>query len=211
MNFFEQTYPFELLPLPYDYDALEPYIDAETLHYHHDKHLKTYVDNLNQALASYSEYHNMSLVELVKNYPSFPEPLKTAVQNNAGGVFNHNLYFYLLDGNGDIHQASELEKAIERDFSSFEQFKGTLETVALKQFGSGYGWMVKKSDGKLDVVATENQITPFFQKMTPLLPLDVWEHAYYLKYRNLRKDYINQWFHVINWTKVEQLYKQRDL
>lgn len=208
MKFLEQTYPFELLPLPYDYDALEPYIDAETLHYHHDKHLKTYVDNLNHALASYSEYQKMTLMELLKKYPSFPEPLKKAVENNAGGVFNHNLYFYLMGGNGDIHQAPELEKAIERDFSSFEQFKKALGTAALNQFGSGYGWLVKTADGTLNVVAIENQITPFLANLIPLLPLDVWEHAYYLKYKNLRKDYINQWFQVIDWTKVEELYKR---
>lgn len=208
MEFFEQTYPFRLLPLPYDYDALEPHIDAETLHYHHDKHLKTYVDNLNNALASYPEYQHMTLMELLKNYPSFPEPLRTQVQNNGGGVFNHNLYFYLMGGNGDIHQAPKLEKAIERDFSSFEQFKDALGNDALNQFGSGYGWLVKNKDGKLNVIPTENQITPLLTDLIPLLPLDVWEHAYYLKYKNLRKDYIDQWFHVIDWPKVELLYEQ---
>lgn len=208
MKFLEQTYPFELLPLPYAYDALEPYVDEETLHYHHDKHLKTYVDNLNQALSSYSEYQNMTLVELLKKYPTFPEPLRTAVQNNAGGVFNHNLYFYLMGGNGDIQQAPELNQAIEKEFSSFEQFKDTLTNAALKQFGSGYGWLAKQSDGKLYIVATANQITPFLENQTPLLPLDVWEHAYYLKYKNMRKDYIDQWFQVIDWTKVESLYKE---
>lgn len=208
MHFFDQTYPFALLPLPYGYDALEPYIDAETLHYHHDKHLKTYVDNLNHALSSYPEYQNMTLVELLKNYPSFPEELKTKVQNNGGGVFNHNLYFYLMGGDGDISKAPELEQAIKKDFSSFEQFQDMLGTAGLNQFGSGYGWLVKNKDGHLEVIPTPNQITPLLEDAIPLLPLDVWEHAYYLKYKNMRKDYIDQWFHVIDWPKVEEIYQK---
>ena len=208
MYFFDQTYPFALLPLPYEYDSLEPYIDAETLHYHHDKHLKTYVDNLNDALSSYPEYQNMTLMELLKNYPSFPEELKTKVQNNGGGVFNHNLYFYLMGRDGDISKAPELEQAIKKEFSSFEQFQNMLGTAAFNQFGSGYGWLVKNKEGHLEIISTPNQITPLLEDAIPLLPLDVWEHAYYLKYRNLRKDYIDQWFHVIDWPKVEEIYQK---
>ena len=206
-----EHYPFKLLPLPYSYNALEPYIDEETMHYHHDKHLKTYVENLNKALADYPEYHNMNLPTLIINVDQLPPAIQTAVKNNAGGVFNHNLYFNTLSPTKANNRPNgNIANAINSTFGSFEDFKTKLTDTAVGQFGSGYGWLVTTPEGYLRIIGLPNQDTPLPEGYMPLLPVDVWEHAYYLKYKNLRKDYVNNWFNLINWKVVEQLYNTRD-
>ncbi len=204
-----EHYPFKLVPLPYSYDALKPYIDSETMHYHHDKHLQTYVDNLNKALSNYPQYHNTPLYTLIEYSDYLPDEIKTAVINNGGGVFNHNLYFYTMRApiKNNIPD-NKIGKAINRDFGSFEKFKEIFTNKALGVFGSGYAWLVKCKNGKLKIIPTPNQNTPVMPDRTPILPLDVWEHAYYLKYKNLRKDYIEGWFNLINWDIVNKLYMQ---
>lgn len=206
-----ETYPFQLIPLPYSYNSLEPYIDEETLHYHHDKHLKTYVDNLNKALQQYPEYHNLNLPTLLVNYTQLPKEIQTAVYNNGGGVFNHNLYFATMrPPKQDNIPSGELSKAILNCFNTYAEFKELLTNTAVAQFGSGYGWLICSKDGKLSVIGLPNQSTPLDKGFLPLLPVDVWEHAYYLKYKNLRKDYVENWFNLINWPVVEKLYSTRD-
>ena len=194
-----EKYPFELLPLPYDYDALEPYIDAATMRFHHDKHLKTYVDNLNKALADYPQYQTWSLEALLKNLSDLPEGLRTAVRNNGGGVYNHKLFFALMAPAGQ-----EMPGEIAEVFGGAEQWKKDMKAAALGQFGSGFAWLVADSAGKMKIISLPNQDNPLSLGLFPILPLDVWEHAYYLKYQNLRGDYIDSWFHVINWSGVKE-------
>ncbi len=207
----ENKYPFELMPLPYEYEALEPYIDAETLHYHHDKHLKTYVDNLNNALKDYPELQNASLTTLLVNIEELPPAVQNAVRNNGGGVFNHNLYFSAMRSpREDNKPTGTLAERINKQFGSFEGFKNELAAKSIGQFGSGYGWLVTDKDGNLDIVSSPNQNTPIGMYVMPLVPIDVWEHAYYLKYKNLRKDYVENWFKLANWDYIEELYKNRE-
>lgn len=201
-----ENYKFELKPLEYQYNALEPYIDEETMHFHHDKHLQTYVDNLNKALENYPEYQKWSLDELVKNYQRLPKELQTPVKNNGGGVYNHNLFFELLSPDSKIDMSSTLAKQIEKDFGSFENFKQQFKNKALSVFGSGYAWLVKNIHGKLEIITTPNQDTPLPLNFCLILLLDVWEHAYYLKNQNRRNEYIDKWFNVINWHKAEERY-----
>ncbi len=206
----KESYPFELIALPYEYEALEPYIDAETLHYHHDRHLKTYVDNLNNILKDYPRLHSMNLPTLLVNIEVLPQEIQTAVRNNAGGVFNHNLYFSSMRSpREDNRPKGELAEKIDKAFGSFEGFKKELSQKSAGQFGSGYGWLVTHRDGSLCIMSTPNQNTPIGFGTMPLIPLDVWEHAYYLKYKNLRKEYIEGYFNLINWDHIEDLYKNR--
>ncbi|MDO4293654.1 MAG: superoxide dismutase [Eubacteriales bacterium] len=198
----QTTYPFQLPELPYAYEALEPYIDRETMHFHHDKHLKTYVDNLNKALEPYSQYHSWTLEQLLSRLSELPEGLQKAVRNNGGGVYNHDLYFDLMTP-GDQPVAEKVAEA----FGGADNFKKEMKAAALGQFGSGFAWLVKDASGSLKVIALPNQDNPLSQGLTPVLPLDVWEHAYYLKYQNLRGDYIDSWFHVVNWKAVEEALK----
>ncbi|WMJ22570.1 superoxide dismutase [Paludicola sp. MB14-C6] len=202
----QETYPFQLKPLNYSYNALEPYIDEETVRIHHDKHLKTYVDNLNKALQPYPEYHNLSLTQLVKNYMQLPTKLQTAVRNNAGGVYNHNLYFDIMNKPSNSTPQGLLEIAINNTFGSFDEMKNHIKAAALGQFGSGYAWLVVDSYGNLKVIPTPNQDTPLPQNTCPILIIDVWEHAYYLKYQNRRAEYIDNWWNVVNWNKVLENY-----
>jgi Fe-Mn family superoxide dismutase len=201
-----ENYKFELKPLPYEYNALEPYIDKETMHFHHDKHLKTYVDNLNKSLENYPCYQKWSLKELVKYYKRLPMQLQTPIKNNAGGVYNHNLFFELLSPESKLDMSSNLVKRIEKDFGSFENFKNQFKNIALSVFGSGYAWLVKDMHGKLSIITTANQDTPLPLKLCPILLIDVWEHAYYLKNQNRRNEYIDSWFNIINWGKAEERY-----
>lgn len=208
MIIISEHYPFELKPLPYAYDALEPYIGSETLHYHHDKHLQTYVDNLNKALAPYPQYHNTPLLSLIENADLLPCELKIKIIRNGGGVFNHNLYFYTMEPPKENNKPNnEVGAAIAEAFGSFDNFKNILSQKAADVFGSGYGWLVKEGDS-LKITSTPNQNTPITSIQKPLLPIDVWEHAYYLQYKNLRKDYIENWFKLINWEVVNKLYLQ---
>lgn len=193
----DRTYPFELPALPYSYDALEPYIDKETMHFHHDKHFKTYVDNLNKALEPYPQYHTWTLEELLQRLSELPEGLQNAVRNNGGGVYNHDLYFDTMGSGGQ-----DIPAAITDAFGGTEQFLKEMKAAALGQFGSGFAWLVSDASGSLRIVALPNQDNPLSQGLYPVFPLDVWEHAYYLKYKNLRADYIDNWFRTVNWNHV---------
>ena len=195
----KQTYPFTVMPMPYDYDALEPYMDAETLHYHHDKHLKAYVDNLNNILKDYPQYQNQTLEDLLTNLDDLPEDLRQGVMNNAGGVYNHQMFFSLL--HPPVNE-NPMEPYLTEAFGSYEKFVELMSENAMGQFGSGYAWLTVNPDKKLEVVKTPNQNNPISNGYIPILNVDVWEHAYYLKYKNLRKDYVTNWFHLINWPEV---------
>lgn len=201
-------YPFELRPLPYGYDALSPEIGEKTLHFHHDKHLQTYVDNLNKALADCPGFQHKSLEDILKNLGELPEAKRTAVRNNAGGVYNHYLYFDCMSGKGSAVDGA-LAQAMERSFGPFEEWKRQMKEAALGQFGSGYAWLVSDKDGSLSVTKTPNQDCPISQGLWPLLCVDVWEHAYYLDYQNRRADYVDAWFDLINWDFVRGRYETR--
>ena len=199
-------YPFQLEPLPYAENALASVIDAETLRLHHGAHLKTYVDNLNAALAPLTDFHQMSLEDLILNHGQLPPTAQMPVWNNAGGVYNHNLYFSLLAEKPGT-PSKTFSDALNAAFGSMEGFKTAMKTAAMAQFGSGYSWLVLDA-GKLTVIKTANQDTPLPSKLKPLLLIDVWEHAYYLKYRNLRASYLDAFWQIVNWDKISQLYDQ---
>lgn len=200
--FSKETYPFRLPELPYAYHALEPFIDQRTMYFHHDKHLKTYIDNLNKALEAYPEYQTWTLEELLTRLPELPEELRTPVRNNGGGVYNHEMYFHLMAPAGQPF-STEVAEA----FGGEDNWKHQMKAAALGQFGSGFAWLVRDTTGALKIIALPNQDNPLTIGLQPILPLDVWEHAYYLKHQNLRSDYIDDWFHVINWNAVEQRLK----
>ncbi|MDD5040720.1 MAG: superoxide dismutase [Patescibacteria group bacterium] len=187
--------------LSYEYDALEPYIDAETMHVHHDKHHVAYTTKLNAALEKYPEFYSKSPEEILRTIDTIPEDVRGAVRNNGGGHVNHALFWEIMGPHAGGEPAGDLKKAIERDFGTFEKFKKLFEEAATTQFGSGWAWLVV-SDGTLSVEKTSNQDTPLSSGRTPILALDVWEHAYYLKYRNLRPDYIKAFWSVVNWDAV---------
>ena len=194
-----------ILPdLPYAYDALEPYIDEETMHLHHDKHHNTYVTNVNAALAKHPEIGE-DLEKLLADVESIPADNRQAVINNGGGHLNHALFWELMTAE-ETAPSAELAADIDATFGSFEDFKAAFTTAATTRFGSGWAWLVVNKEGKLEVVSTANQDTPISEGKTPILGLDVWEHAYYVKYRNVRPDYIKAFFSVINWNKVNELY-----
>lgn len=201
-----EHYPFTLLPLPYAYNALEPYIDEETMRVHHDKHVGAYVDNLNKALEKYPEFHSWSLDKLLYNIASLPEEIQTKVRNNGGGVFNHNLYFSVLGPDRGTYPEGNFMNAVNKEFGSLDNFLKILKEKALSVFGSGYAYVVLNRNGKLMIITTKNQDTPLEQNLYPVLPVDVWEHAYYLKHQNRRADYIEDLFKVINWKRVEAVY-----
>ena len=198
-------YPFTLEPLPYAYDALEPVLDARTLSFHHDKHLQTYVDNLNKALEPLTDLHDRSLEALIAGLDDVPEESRAAVNNNAGGVYNHQLYFRCM-GNGGGRPTGALATAIDSAFGSFDQWKEEMKAAALHQFGSGWAWLIADAQGGMHILSTANQNTPLAYDVRPLLLVDVWEHAYYLQYQNRRADYVDNWFSVINWDVVARNY-----
>lgn len=202
-----EHYKFSLAPLPYDYSALEPYIDAETVYIHHDRHLKTYVDNLNLALQDYPNLQNLTLEELILNQKNLPEKVRQNIINNAGGVYNHNLYFSIMGRCSQNEPQGILRQFILNQYSSIENFKALLKKTALSQFGSGWGWLAACRPEGLKIISTANQNCPISINLFPIVPLDVWEHAYYLKYQNKRADYIDKWFNVINWKVVEKRFE----
>lgn len=239
-----ETYPFVARPLPYEYYALAPVLSMETLTYHHDKHYKTYVDNLNAALSDYPELQKMSLKELLIHLEELPAGVRTAVRNNGGGVYNHELYFDSMraindsdtgrtgsrqnvqgaEGNYtdapvqegrssfyDTEPAGPLADAINRDFGSYKGWKEKMKAAAVSKFGSGWAWLVTDADGKLSIVQTANQDVPDLAVYTPVLLVDVWEHAYYLQYQNRRADYVEGWFGLINWRKAQKRYEERNM
>lgn len=204
----EETYPFVVKPLPYEYDALVPVLDQETLHFHHDKHYKTYVDNLNAALSDYPEQQKLGLSDLLSQIDKLPAAIQTPVRNNGGGVYNHELYFDGMKSPVGQEPAGLLLEAIERDFGSFSQWKEQMKQAAVGKFGSGWAWLVTDKDGKLSIVQTANQDVPDLNKLIPILLVDVWEHAYYLQYQNRRADYVDGWFGLINWRKAQKRYEE---
>jgi Fe-Mn family superoxide dismutase len=199
--------PFTLPPLPYAYDALEPYFDAETMHLHHDKHHQTYVNNLNAAVAAHPELAGKSVDELVANLSTWPESAQTAVRNQGGGHANHSFLWPTL-GKGHAAPTGELAKAVDARFGSLSSFQDKLTTAALGVFGSGWAWLVKLPDGSVAIQITANQDSPLTVGLKPLLTVDVWEHAYYLKYQNRRPEYVKAFFHVINWDYVSGQFAQ---
>ena len=203
-----QHYKFVNTPLPYSYNAMEPYIDEKTMYLHHDKHLQTYIDNLNNALSQYPEFQTWKLDKLIVNVTSFTTALQTAVTNNRVGVFNHQFYFSNLTNPAPSQPVGLLAESINMEFGSFQDFQNQFKTAALSVFGSGYAWLVVNAVGQLAIITTKNQDTPLPLGMCPVLNLDVWEHAYYLKHYNLRGDYIDDWFHVVNWKNANSSYRR---
>ncbi len=197
---------FQLPALPYPTNALEPYIDAQTMEIHHGKHHAAYVNNLNAALEGHADLQNKSIEELLRNIDSVPEAIRTAVRNNGGGHANHTLYWEIMTPGGAKEPSGELAEAIKAAFGSFESFKDEFAKAGAGRFGSGWAWLVVTKDGKLAVYSTANQDSPLMQGDTPILGMDVWEHAYYLKYQNRRPEYIQAFMNVINWDKVAERY-----
>lgn len=194
---------YTLPDLPYGYDALEPYIDVETMHLHHDKHHNTYVTNLNAALEKYPELAEQSIEELVTNLNEVPEDIRTAVRNNGGGHANHSFFWKIMAPNAGGEPTGAIKDAIDEAFGSFEKMKEEFKTAATGRFGSGWAWLVW-NNGKLEITSTANQDSPLTDGMTPIIGLDVWEHAYYLKYKNVRPDYIAAFWDVVNWEQANK-------
>lgn len=193
---------FELPPLPYTEDALEPYIDARTMSIHHDKHHAAYTNNLNAALEGHPDLAGKSIEELLGDLNAVPEAIRTAVRNNGGGYANHNLFWEIMGPSGGGEPMGELAAAIDQAFGSFSAFKEQFAKAAATRFGSGWAWLSVGQNGQLAVTSTPNQDTPLMEGQTPVLGLDVWEHAYYLNYQNRRPDYVAAWWNVVNWDSV---------
>ncbi len=199
---------FELPPLPYDYSALEPHIDTQTMQLHHDKHHQAYVTNLNNALQGLSQFDGVSIEDLMRRINEVPENVRTAVRNNGGGHVNHSMFWQIMKPNGGGEPTGALAEAIAATFGSFDQFKATFKDNGVKRFGSGWTWLVVNQSGQLQALSTANQDSPFMEGMYPVMGNDVWEHAYYLKYQNRRPDYLDAWWNVVNWDEVTRRYQQ---
>jgi Fe-Mn family superoxide dismutase len=198
----------ELKPLPYAYDALEPFIDTQTMQLHHDKHHAAYVTNLNAALEKHPDLAGKSLESLLSDLNSVPEDIRTAVRNHGGGTWNHDFFWMIMAPKAGGEPKGALAKALEASFGSFANFKVEFEKAALGRFGSGWAWMVKKG-GNLVILSSANQDTPLSDGLLPVLALDVWEHAYYLKYQNRRADYVSNWWHVVNWDEADRRFSSK--
>lgn len=199
---------YKLPELNYSYDALEPHFDKETMEIHHTKHHQGYTNNLNAALDKHPELKDKDLELILKDINSVPEDIRVAVRNNGGGYLNHKLFWETLAPASNQAPSGDLKEAMDSAFGSFDSFKEKISTAAASRFGSGWAWLVLKEDKTLDVISTANQDNPLMDGLRPLLGIDVWEHAYYLKYQNKRPEYITNWFSLINWAKVEELYKE---
>lgn len=192
-----------LAPLPYDYAALEPYIDTQTMQLHHDKHHAAYVNNLNTALADYPDLQTKTVEELIRDLDAVPEAIRTAVRNNAGGHANHTMFWQIMGPNGGSPTGA-IADAIVSTFGDFDRFKQQFNQAGVKQFGSGWVWLVVNPEQKLEIVTTPNQDSPLTMGSQPILGNDVWEHAYYLKYQNRRPEYLDAWWNVVNWEEINR-------
>ena len=199
---------FTLPKLPYSYTALEPLIDAKTMEIHHTKHHQTYIDKLNTALEKYPELQAKSVEELLRDFAALPAEVKTAVQNHGGGHANHSLFWTILTPDSKGEPEAKLLTSIAQTFGSFEAFKSQFSDAAINRFGSGWAWLVVKADKTLEVRSTANQDSPLMDGVTPILGLDVWEHAYYLNYQNRRPDYITSFWGIVDWVEVERRFQQ---
>ncbi|PSL42312.1 Fe-Mn family superoxide dismutase [Salsuginibacillus halophilus] len=197
----------QLPELPYDFNALEPHIDEETMKIHHGKHHNTYVTKLNAALEGHDELAAKSVEDLIKDLDSVPENIRTAVRNNGGGHANHKLFWTILSPNGGGEPTGDIGDAIKSNWGSYEAFKEEFKNTALGRFGSGWAWLVVNENGGVEIQDTLNQDSPLMEGKTPILGVDVWEHAYYLKYQNRRPDYVDAFFELINWDEVNQRFK----
>ncbi len=206
--FYKATYPFTVPKLPYAFDALEPYIDKKTMEVHHNKHHQGYVNNLNNALKGHKDLHNKTLFELLSNLNKLPHEARAAIRNHGGGHFNHSLFWTVMTPNAQQRPSGKLAEKINETFGSFETMQDEFNKKAKTVFGSGWAWLVTDKKGNLSVLATHNQDSPLEENLIPILGLDVWEHAYYLKYQNKRGDYISAWWHIINWPTVQRYYSK---
>ena len=197
----------QLPPLPYDFGALEPHIDAQTMQIHHDKHHGTYVTNLNAAVEKHPELGSKSAEDLIKNLNAVPEDVRTAVRNNGGGHVNHSMFWQIMAAKAGGEPSGKVGDAIKQTFGSFAEFQTKFNDAGTKRFGSGWVWLVRTKDGKLDIISTANQDNPMMEGHWPIMGNDVWEHAYYLKYKNVRADYLKAWWNVVNWNEVDKRFK----
>ena len=197
---------YKLVSLPYSYGAVEPYIEAQIMELHHSKHQQAYVDGLNLALQNFPELEQKPLISLLQDLNAVPESIRTAVRNHGGGVENHMFFWDCMMPKGGGQPRGPVAQGIKESFGTFEAFQDQLNTAGKSRFGSGWAWLVVNKQGRLVVMSTANQDTPLSEGLTPILGLDVWEHAYYLQYFNRRADYITAWWHLINWKKVEERY-----
>ncbi|MGK7932270.1 MAG: superoxide dismutase [Microcystaceae cyanobacterium] len=198
--------PYNVIPLPYDFKALEPYIDGKTMEFHYGKHYVGYTRNLNKAVNSYPELRNQSAEALLSNFEDLPRQIKTTVRNNGGGYVNHTMFWQIMSPNSSRKPIGEIGQEIRATFSSFEDFKEAFNQAGSSQFGSGWAWLVLDKNKKLQIISTPNQDSPLMQGLYPVMGNDVWEHAYYLKYKNNRGEYLKQWWNVVNWEEVNKRY-----
>ncbi|MFB2876785.1 superoxide dismutase [Floridanema aerugineum] len=198
----------QLAPLPYDYAALEPHIDAQTMRLHHDRHHQSYVDNLNKALAKQPNLQNRTVEQLLRDLNSVPEDIRTDVRNNGGGHLNHTMFWQIMSPQGGGDATGAIAQEITKTFGSFQQFKDQFNQAASDRFGSGWVWLVRNSNGQLQITTTPNQDTPIMDGSYPIMGNDVWEHAYYLRYQNERAKYLDAWWNVVNWNEINRRYQQ---
>ncbi|MBC7961201.1 MAG: superoxide dismutase [Vallitaleaceae bacterium] len=199
---------FQLPQLNYAYDALEPFIDTLTMETHHSKHHQAYINNLNTALEKHPELSEKSIEDLLIHFTNLPSDIQNAVRNNGGGHFNHSLFWTMMSPEGQKEPTGVLKSRIEVTFDTFDNFKSLFKAAALARFGSGWAWLVVNKNGVLEIMSTANQDSPISEGKKPILGLDVWEHAYYLNYTNRRGDYIDQWWHVVDWSRVSELFHE---
>ena len=198
--------PYELPPLPYPNDALEPHIDAATMEIHHDKHHQAYITNLNKALEAHADLSSKPINELIADLSAVPEAARTAVRNNGGGHANHSFFWKIMGPNGGGEPTGEVAEAIKETFGGLDALKEKINAAGAARFGSGWAWLVLSKDKKLEVISTPNQDSPIMDGHTPVLGVDVWEHSYYLKYQNKRPDYLKAWWNTLNWSAVNENY-----
>jgi Fe-Mn family superoxide dismutase len=199
---------FQMIALPYAYDALEPYIDSKTVELHYSKHHQTYLNNLNGALEKHPQLGGLTIEQILSDLDKVPEDVRMVVRNNGGGYYNHNIYWAIMGPNQGGAPRGQLGEALRSTFGSFDSFKEQLEKAGMGRFGSGWAWLSKKQDGSLIIHSTPNQDTPLAEGLVPVIGVDVWEHAYYLKYQNRRAEYLSNWWNLVNWEEAERRYLQ---